>query len=105
MKHIKPYNNIEVINDLSDCLQEIFDKYKVTHDFNFRNYDYINWRISGVNGRHYISINNIPTALIGNKILTDIEKIKNIIEKRIRYKIVITSSGRWSGYYILIKLK
>lgn len=104
MKHIDTYENSKNridLNNLSDCLQEIFDKYKIkeselsvpcwfksTHHIN-------NWTPN-----FHISIHT--TTEIHEALINDILKSKKNIELRISYKICIIDNN---DYIIIVNKK
>lgn len=88
------------LENLEDCLQEIFDKYHIKK-ININKISDSEFRNTGI--CYYLQhdeiyIENIPTINISESIFQDIQKIKNAISKRIGQKLSISGG---STYWII----
>jgi len=97
--------NEKLLENLSDCLQEIFDKYHIIH-FNSPNSDYFypTWSYRIIRNRYEIVIENIKN--FKNSILSDIRRSQKTIEARIYSPIYIIEKNPnlHQGPRIIIRL-
>lgn len=79
----------EILVQLSDCLQEVFDKYQIPQEKPNTSIDELKWYINIQKGKNqYIIITEINPKL-QKEIYLDICKIKDKTEKRINHEIFI----------------
>ena len=74
-------------DDLSDCLQELLDKYDIHQEIDYSD-NGRKWKIAGNGQTLRIAIQGL-SAEIKSAILFDLEKLKPIIEKRLNKSIRI----------------
>lgn len=106
MKYLKLFENFDskhsIVNELADCLVEIFDKYdirQVKSPMDFSNYGDFGEYVRNIEGNkwfvsnYHVTIFDITKPAPAKKIYSSILDIKEIIENRIGEEIRIALIG------------